>query len=194
MAWNHNLHYHAEVLRAVPAGCAHALDVGCGRGELARALAPHCGEVLGIDADAACIEYAGTFPATPPNIRFQQADVMNAELPANAFDLVTAVASLHHMPLTAGLQRMHQLLRPGGVLAVVGLYRNTTLFDRVHAGVALPVSYLMRLIKTFEEVEAPIKEPEETLREIRHAANALFPGCQIQRGLFFRYVMTAVKE
>jgi SAM-dependent methyltransferase len=46
-----------------------------------------------------------------------------------SLDLVTAVASLHHMDGEAALRRMSGLLRPGGVLAVVGLARGVTPAD-----------------------------------------------------------------
>jgi SAM-dependent methyltransferase len=47
-------------------------------------------------------------------------------LHTESFDLVTAVASLHHMDAAAVLEHMRDLLRPGGVLAVVGLAREIT--------------------------------------------------------------------
>src|SRR6266568_1518515 len=37
--WNHNVAYHGVVRRAVPSGSRDLLDVGCGRGRLARRLA-----------------------------------------------------------------------------------------------------------------------------------------------------------
>jgi ubiquinone/menaquinone biosynthesis C-methylase UbiE len=40
--WNHNRHHHARLLGQVPPGCAEALDVGCGTGDLSRLLAARC--------------------------------------------------------------------------------------------------------------------------------------------------------
>ncbi len=40
--WNHNVHYQLVILRAVPAGCDRALEVGCGDGLLAGRLAERC--------------------------------------------------------------------------------------------------------------------------------------------------------
>jgi SAM-dependent methyltransferase len=44
---------------------------------------------------------------------------------AGSFDLVTSIASLDHMGAGAALRRMPGLLRPGGVLVVVGLARDS---------------------------------------------------------------------
>jgi len=48
--WNHNVHYQPVILRAVPADCAAALDVGCGDGTLARKLAERWAEVRAVAA------------------------------------------------------------------------------------------------------------------------------------------------
>jgi SAM-dependent methyltransferase len=58
--WNHNVHYQPVILRAVPAGCGAALEVGCGDGMLARRLAERCAEVTAIDRDARMITLAST--------------------------------------------------------------------------------------------------------------------------------------
>jgi hypothetical protein len=38
--WNHNIHYHPRILRAIPEGAKSALDVGCGEGTPARSTMP----------------------------------------------------------------------------------------------------------------------------------------------------------
>jgi 2-polyprenyl-3-methyl-5-hydroxy-6-metoxy-1,4-benzoquinol methylase len=98
--WNHNLHYHGVILRSIPANCRRALDVGCGQGLLARRIASHCGE---------------------QRIAFLEGDVVTEAFSANSFDLITAVATLHHLPLRPALERFRDLLKPGGVLAFIGL-------------------------------------------------------------------------
>ncbi len=64
-AWSHNIHYHHILLQAIPPNCRRALDVGCGRGLLARELAHHSPEVVAIDADAIPSAAPGN-PPTPP--------------------------------------------------------------------------------------------------------------------------------
>ena len=47
--WNHNTHYHEQLLRAVPRPCRRALDIGCGVGQFARRLASVVEHVDAID-------------------------------------------------------------------------------------------------------------------------------------------------
>ena len=51
--WSHNDHFHSWILANLPEPCRSVLDVGCGRGELLAALAPHVGRAVGADVDAA---------------------------------------------------------------------------------------------------------------------------------------------
>lgn len=77
------------------------LDLGCGNGELARALARggHRGPYLGLDFSLALLREAG-FP--PEGATFVQADLTADDWPGNlqpsTFNLVTAFAVFHHIP------------------------------------------------------------------------------------------------
>ncbi len=189
MSWNHNTHYHGIVLDAIPADCRRALDVGCGRGVLARKLASRCREVIAIDSDPKCITRAKTSAWLPNNISFFNGDVMREPLSAESFDFIVAVATLHHLPLRAAVERFRELLRPAGVLVVVGLYRITTPLDYAFSAVALPISWIIRRVVGEEEVGAPLQEPAETLRTIRKQCHALMPGAVLRRRFFFRYTL-----
>ena len=83
--------------------------------------------------------------------------------------------------------RLRNLLRSGGVLAVVGLYRASTPMDYVFAAAALPISRAIRLFRGEEKVGAPLRDPTETLAEIRRECDAVMPGGVFRRRLFFRY-------
>ena len=87
------------------------LDLGCGTGELAAALAVSGVEVHGIDADAAMIRQAR---ANHPQIRFEQADGHRFEV-AGLVDAVLSNAALHWMLDSAAvIARVRAALRPGG--------------------------------------------------------------------------------
>ena len=190
VSWNHNIQYHRAVIQAIPATCRRALDVGCGRGALAQKLARRSDAVLAVDVDQECLMRAQAALHGEPRITFMQGDVLTAPLVEDSFDFIAVVATLHHLPLRAGLVRIRNLLRPGGVVAIVGLYRTASPVDYAFAAAAHPISRGIRLLRGEDEVGAPIADPVESLKEIRMACHALFPGCVFKRRFFFRYTLT----
>jgi SAM-dependent methyltransferase len=191
--WNRNLHYHDVVLNAVPAGCERALDAGCGIGQLASRLAGRCRDVVAIDADAAALTRARS-ECEPPNITFMRGDVMSHPFDAGTFDFIALVAVLHHLPLEPALERFKLLLKPRGTLAVIGLYRLSTLADFAWAHAGFIVSTWYRATNPSAPVAAPIQEPKETLAEIRTAAERIVPGADLRRRLLFRYSLVWRKD
>jgi SAM-dependent methyltransferase len=98
----------------LPPAPARVLEVGCGRGDLARAIARAGHRVVAIDPDA------------PPGDVFQ-ATTLEAFADPDRFDAVVASLALHHIPdLAAALDKIASLLRPGGRLIV-----NEHAFDRL---------------------------------------------------------------
>jgi len=185
--WNHNIHYHKLILRSLPS-CRHrALDVGCGQGQLARELAQYCKEVIAIDVDHETVSRAGTAGGLTARVTLIEGDVMTHPFADSSFDLITAVATLHHLQLRPALIRFRNLLRPGGVLAIVGLFRGEPLRDWALASIAFPVSWAFRCFRGFADVGAPVQDPRETLREIRSVCCTLLPGAVLRRRLLFRY-------
>jgi ubiquinone/menaquinone biosynthesis C-methylase UbiE len=187
--WNHNVHYHDFILRSLPGRCGKALDVGCGDGLLARKLAERCDEVVAVDVDHDSLVSAREGVRVQSRIEYVEADVMACPFAEESFDCITAVATLHHLPLEAGLIRFRRLLKPGGVLVVVGLYRLSTVADYAFAATALPVSRALRVLRGYGEVAAPLAQPRATLREIRAASEALLSGSVLRRRLLFRYTL-----
>ena len=184
--WNHNIHYHDLVVGSIPRHCRRALDVGCGTGLLARRLSRHCEEVVGIDLDHGAITRARA-ASSSNTVGFIEGDAMTYPFSKGSFDFIAVAAALHHLPLRPALTRFQDLLRTGGILAIVGLYRARTLQDYVWSAAALPTSLMLRCVRSYADVGAPVKEPEETLREIRSACDSLLPGSVLRRRLLFRY-------
>jgi len=184
--WDRNAFYHDVVLNTVPSHCRRALDVGCGDGLLARELAKRCENVVAIDVDAVILKRAKE-GANPPNIAFVEGDVLTYPLPENGFDFISAVAALHHLPLTAALTRFDTLLRSGEVLAIIGLYRAKSFADYALGGAALPISLLHRCVQGRPDGVMRVKEPAESLHDIRSARDELFPGAVVRRHFLFRY-------
>src|SRR5215471_3266452 len=72
--WNHNIHYHPLVLRAMPPRCERVLDVGCGRGLLVRQLAARCSHVVAIDPDVETLEHARSLDDESSRIEYKAWD------------------------------------------------------------------------------------------------------------------------
>ena len=187
--WNHNIEYHrliSEALREV--GPSEVLDVGCGDGVLAAALAPLCGRVTGLDPDLASLERARA-EVSSPDVRFVAGDLMADPFAPATFDAVVSVAALHHMDEGAALVRMASLLRPGGVLAVVGLARSSLPADLPWelAG-AVTTRILRRRHGGIWETQAPkVWPPPSTHRQIRRIARGCLPGVRHRRHVLWRY-------
>ena len=185
--WNHSIHYHDVVLATVPQPCARALEAGCGTGFLTRQLAACCVQVTAVDRDAPTIAIAEAAMPPLPNIRFLTADILTAPLPGAGFDFITAVATLHHLPLEAALLRFRDLLAPGGTLAIIGLYRSQSAQDSLFAVAGRIASWTFRRTRHYTEMTAPIQPPTTILAQIRNAAELLLPGSVVKRRLLFRF-------
>lgn len=96
-------------------GDERALDVGCGTGALAYALAPLVGGVVGIDSSeehlAAAREHA------PPGCTFVLGDAEALPFPYGDFDLVGCLRVLHHVHRPElVVAEIARVTRPGGTI------------------------------------------------------------------------------
>jgi 2-polyprenyl-3-methyl-5-hydroxy-6-metoxy-1,4-benzoquinol methylase len=185
--WNHNIHYHAALLAAVPPSAQNALDVGCGEGMLTRRLAETVPRVVGIDSDRASIE-AATAASAPDAIDYVCDDFLAHAFEPQSFDFIASVATLHHMDASVALTRMAGLLRPGGVLVVLGLARSAGLADvpwELGGGVAHQV--LRHRRRQWEHPSPTVWPPPVTYAQMRDLARHLLPGSVFRRRLMWRY-------
>ncbi|NUR91313.1 MAG: class I SAM-dependent methyltransferase, partial [Nonomuraea sp.] len=183
--WNHNIHYHPRILGAVPEGARYALDVGCGEGMLARELRQVVPHVTGIDLDEPSIALAREQPG---DVGYVLGDFLTHPFEPGSFDVVASVATLHHVDAAAGLARMRELLRPGGVLAVVGLARSVMPRDLPRDVAGLAAGTLQRLVKGHWQHPSPtVWPPPVTYAEMRELAAATLPGSVYRRHLLLRY-------
>jgi SAM-dependent methyltransferase len=190
--WDHNAYYGRWLLRHLPARMSSALEVGCGAGWLATALAERAGRVDAVDRSPEMIRLA---TARPADVHWVLGDLFDVPL-AGGYDLVTAVTCLHHMPLEPALRRLAALVRPGGLLAVVGMYVPATVADRALDVLALPANGAMGLALAVRGRAGtpgapgmPMREATDTLATIRRAAAGIMPGALVRRRLFWRYTL-----
>jgi SAM-dependent methyltransferase len=175
------------VLNSIPDGCERGLDVGCGLGQLTRRLRLYVPDVTGIDKDHQSIEHARGHPDAG-DITYVHGDFLDSGFPPQSFDLVTSMASLRHMNATAALERMRDLLRPGGVLAMVGLARESSALD---VALTVPAAIGARLHQAIDvradterkldSYSAPVCwPPPVSYRAMRALARRLLPGARYQ--------------
>jgi SAM-dependent methyltransferase len=184
---DHNDFYHRFLLRRVPVGCDRALDVGCGTGLFAQRLGGRARSVVAIDRDPEVIARARMRPA--PNVRWVNADFRDYELGDEGCDFIACIASIHHMPFAGTVGRLRDALAPGGVLAIVGCYRQAAPGDYVRDLIAIPANVVANAVMRGEVNSAPVMEPQLTLAEIKEQARRLLPGAVIRRRLYWRYTL-----
>ncbi len=98
------------------------LDAGCGTGETLRWLAQEVGpngKVVGIDLSTAHV--AAARAQVSPEIHVFQADVLEAPLQPESFDVIWCVNTINHLrDPVRGAQALTSLLRPGSGRIVLG--------------------------------------------------------------------------
>lgn len=134
------------------------LDVGCGGGILAEAMAKHDAEVTGIDVSSAVIESAKCHAQESKlNIRYQALpiDAFNHQN-NNPFDVITCMELLEHVEDPAViLQHCARLLKPGGHLFLSTINRNAKSFCFAILGAEYVLGLLPRGTHTYAQFIRP---------------------------------------
>ncbi|MGW4484799.1 class I SAM-dependent methyltransferase [Amycolatopsis sp. NPDC004368] len=199
MPFNHNHRYHPLLLSLVPPETQRALDVGCGSGRFARRLAARGVDVDAVDVSEQMVRIAEALGSPGPGrVEVRQADVRTEELPEATYGFISCLASLHHMPFET-VTKLRDALKPGGVLAVLGLARPSTPADYVVDLGWAPVNLVARGIVAAGEwlnggpdpTPAPPVEMEfPSMNAIRRQARELLPGSTIKLLPFWRHLLT----
>lgn len=193
--WDHNAHYHRWILRQLPEHFDRALDIGSGSGDLARLLATRANEVQGIDSDPVIISRAQrlTSPATP--VTFAAADALTG-MPAGSYDVITCLATIHHLPFTEALTVFRRHLALSGTLVIVGLSRVQTAGDYLLGALASPLNAATGWLKNKGRraprpvsMTALTRPANMSFSEIVGAAQYALPGARLRRRLFWRYTL-----
>lgn len=195
--WDHSSHYHGFLLRHVPTPCRASLEIGCGAGAFSRLLAKSSERVLALDLSPNMIRVAAERSARFPNIDFRVADVLALELPAESFDCVATIATLHHLPPAEALPKIKRALRVGGVLIVLDLFQPDGLSDAAAGALALPLSLGLRLVRHGRLLPPPQvrrawaehgrHDTYLTMSEVHKVCAEMLPGALVTRHLLWRY-------
>jgi SAM-dependent methyltransferase len=102
----------------LPDGNERAIDVGCGAGALALALAPLVREVVGVDRVPELLELARK--RAPGNAQFVEGDATSLPFDAASFDLAGTLRVLHHVRRPElVIAELARVARPGGRVLVI---------------------------------------------------------------------------
>jgi len=188
--WNHNAAYHPWLVSIAAQHRGDVLDVGGGDGLLAQRLAPVSRSVTAIDPDAAAIERAASRLASHRNVTVAQQSFDGYDSGTVQFDLITFVASLHHMDLRTSLLKARGLLTPTGEIAVVGCAANKTVRDWVWSIMCVPAARIGSWLHSeTRNIGVVVTDPQQGLDEIRGTADDVLPGASVRRGLYYRYLL-----
>jgi SAM-dependent methyltransferase len=111
-------HMVRRILKLTGAGkTSRVLSLGCGIGDTELLLAPHVGELTGLDLSPSAIKQARLDSGDIQNLHFVEGTLEIAQLSPQSFDVVVAIFFLHHLPDTIPDLAKHiaGILKPGGV-------------------------------------------------------------------------------
>jgi SAM-dependent methyltransferase len=186
--WNCNIHAFEGVLSAIPEGAGRGLDVGCGEGETARMLRRHVREVAAIDPHEPSIAEARSYG---DDIRYEVAGLLTTSFEPASFDVVTAVAMLHHVDQRDGLRRLAGLVAPGGVLLVVSHATSKSPGEYARdCWDAIAVRRYTFTRTTWETPSPKVWPPPHSYAETKRASLDVLPDAQFRRVPYVRYALT----
>jgi 2-polyprenyl-6-hydroxyphenyl methylase/3-demethylubiquinone-9 3-methyltransferase len=145
------------------------LDVGCGGGILADAMARKGADVLGIDLSVKALRVAQlhALEASTPNVEYREISTedLAAEQPGG-FDVVTCMEMLEHVPDPASIvQACSTLVKPGGWVFFSTLNRNPKSFLFAIVG----AEYVLNLLPKGTHEYAKFIRPSELAAYARAA-------------------------
>ena len=135
----------AELVALAPARQA-AWDCATGNGQVAYALAEHFEQVLATDISAKQLALAKTHP----RIQYREEPAENCSASDHSFDLIVVAQAIHWFDFERFYAEVRRVLRPGGVLALVG-YR---MFRTENSALDAAIDHF------YEHITGPYWDPE----------------------------------
>lgn len=144
------------------------VDIGCGGGILSESLAAHGASVVGIDLGEKALGVAKLHQlesGSSVEYRLVAAETLAAESPA-AFDIVTCMELLEHVPDPASIvAACATLAKPGGLVVVSTINRN----PKAYALAILAAEYVLQMLPRGTHDYAKLLKPAEVAAFARRA-------------------------
>lgn len=142
-----------------PLNGLRVVDVGCGGGILADAMARRGAQVLGIDLATKALRVAQlhALEAQTPNVDYREvsAEALASEQP-HAYDVVTCMEMLEHVPDPASIvEACARLVKPGGWVFFSTLNRNPKSFLFAIVGAEYLLGMLPRGTHSYDRLIRP---------------------------------------
>jgi hypothetical protein len=94
------------------------------------------------------------------------------------------------MDLRTSLVKARDLLTPTGEIAVVGCSANKTVHDWVWSAMCVPAARIGSWLHSeTRNIGSVVKDPQESLDDIRRAVDHVLPGASVRRALYYRYLL-----
>ena len=195
--WNHNNHYHQFLLRQLPEHSQTILDLGCGVGQFSRLISRKADNLVALDLSPKSIETAKQRSYQFNNIDYQVADISQWQFPQEHFDVITSIATVHHLSLNKLLPKLQTALKPGGMLLILDLLEHQNIRDTLNDCVAVPSNWWFLKTKNrhikFNPVAAEaMREHLRTDEYLTYSqAEEIYTGwlktAKVRRHLYWRY-------
>lgn len=187
--WNHNTIYHKSILKHLPISRSSALDIGSGLGTFSNKLSNIFHNVNCLEPDSESIELSKKRFGSKGNINYINSSFESHNFVSEKYDFISAIASIHHMDFKSTLLKMNDLLKPGGKLVILGLFRESTLVDLfISLAAILPNLIMNTLFKNdADNSKMIITRPQMTLKEIKKSSKDILGNFKFKRHLFWRY-------
>lgn len=188
--WNHNTHYHKFILDHLPVKNDSALEIGSGLGLFSYKISSIFTDVLSLEPDQKSIEYSKKQYGILQNVVYLNNSFKEYDYTDQKFDFIAAIASIHHMDFDSSLEKMKSLLKPGGKIIILGLYKESSISDFFISLIAIIPNFILNLLtlrRETKDCDMVTTFPAMTIKEIKTAASNILKKYQFRRHIFWRY-------
>jgi SAM-dependent methyltransferase len=191
--------YDLFILRLVPGSARLVADIGSGLGRLSVKLQAPGRTVLGIDLSPEMVGGARVYGGDSPEVEFFCGDFLTDPHFDRTFDCVVTAATLHHVPLKMGVERLRQMTAVGGRLIINDLRNTTGPVDQLKAYIALSEQGVVRFMRTGNPFSPSrirkawkdhgATEQYLTMPEVRSMVQTYLPGARVFQHWAWRYTV-----